>query len=562
MESETLVSVFDCQAEKLADTPALRVKRDGVYRDVLWRELAERVRASAAGLLAAGVQPGDRVGLLSENRQEWIEADLAILSVGAITVGPHAPLTAEQVREQFRDSAPVLVFVSNAGQRDKLRSVRAELPTVRRVFVFEESAADGDFEPLRALIAEGGAKLAKEPHCLPPRIAAVKPDDLAALIYTSGTTGESKGVMLTHHNFVSNLRACEKTFLLAPDDGETVVLVYLPLSHVYARLVDYYLNLAAGRVIALAESVDTLLQNLQETRPHYISGVPRVHEKLAALARPLFEAGNRDALRQILGGRMIYCGAGGAALSPDVARFYFAAGVPIYQGYGLTETSPVVSFSNEEYNRIGAVGVALAGVEIQIAPDGEILSRGPHIMKGYWNKPEASARVMDADGWFHTGDIGRLDEEGFLFITDRKKDILVTAYGKNVAPQQIEGLLCFDPFIEQACVYGDSKKYLTALIVPALPALKLWAGKNGLDEKPIAELIVQPEVHALYEERVAKALCSVSRDEQVRRFLLLPEPFSFDRGEMTVTAKLRRRQVVEHYREALEALYEEEVPGK
>lgn len=546
MNAETLPSIFHQQAERLADQTVLQVKREGAYHDVSWSELAAHVRSLAAGLRARGVQPGDRVGILSENRQEWIEADFAILSLGAITVALHAPLTPAQVREQFRDSAPRVVFASTAEQRDKLRSVRADLPSVQHLFTFEESAADGsDVEPLSALTVAGresGVESDRSPS----------PHDLAAIIYTSGTTGESKGVMLTHHNFVSNLRAMEAHY---PVRGVEIAFVWLPLSHVYARLVDLYWMIATGRVIALAESVDTLIQNLQEVRPHYMSAVPRIHQKLAALARPAFEAGNREALRDLYGGRIRWVSSGGAALPPDVARFYWEAGVPIYQGYGLTETSPVISFSYEGHNKIGASGVPLPGVEVKIAEDGEILTRGPHVMKGYWNRPEATARAIDADGWFHTGDIGFLDEEGFLFITDRKKEIIVTAYGKNIAPQQVEGLLCYDPYVEQAMVYGDDRPYLVALIVPARQALEAWAEENGLRGVAWADLLAHPAVQALYAERVTHALRDLSSYEQVRKFVLLPEPFSYAKGEMTLTAKLRRRQIAERHQAALESLY-------
>jgi len=551
MSDETLVSIFDQQAKSRANQTALKIKREGAYRDVSWRELAGRVQAIAAGLLARGVQPGDRVGILSENRQEWIEADFAILSVGAITVALHAPLTPAQVREQFGDSAPVVAFVSTVEQRDKLLSVRADLPSVRHVVAFEECAASGiEIEPLSALMAEGRAHLSS----LTTHHAPLTPDSLAAIIYTSGTTGESKGVMLTHGNFVSNLRAMEGYH--PAEDGE-IALVWLPLSHVYARLVDLYWMVASGRIIALAESPDTLFQNLQEVRPHYMSAVPRIHQKLAALARPAFEAGNREALRTLYGGRIKWVSSGGAALPPDIARFYWEAGVPIYQGYGLTETSPVISFSSEGRNRIGASGKPIAGIEVKIAKDGEILTRGPHVMKGYWNKPEATAQAIDSEGWFHTGDIGYLDEEGFLFITDRKKEIIVTAYGKNIAPQQVEGLLCYDPYIEQAMVFGDDRPFLTALLVPARQTLEAWAQKNGLGALSWEELLAHPAVQTLYAERVATALRDLAPYEQVKKFLLLPEPFSYARGEMTLTAKLRRRQIVERHREALEALYDE-----
>jgi long-chain acyl-CoA synthetase len=555
MNTNTLVSLFYAQAEQRADKPALLEKQEGVYREVPWRQLAENVRAIAAGLLASGVQPGDRVGILSENRREWIEADFAILSTGAITVALHAPLTPAQVKEQFMDSAPVVVFVSTADQRDKLLSIRAAIPSIRLVVAFEANAGSADVEPLCAFMQRGREYLVAHPDALASRIAMGTPEDLAAITYTSGTTGESKGVMLTHNNLVSNIRALEKAF---PSCTDTISLVFLPLSHIYARTCDLYMSVAVGGILALAESIDTILQNFCEVRPHHFSAVPRIHQKLAALARPAFEAGHRAALQELLGGRVEWCTSGGAALPVDIAKFYFEAGVPIYQGYGLTETSPVISFSYAQKWRIGSAGVPIAGAEVKIAPDGEILTRGPHVMKGYWNKPEATAEVFDSEGWFHTGDIGYLDEDGFLYITDRKKDILVTAYGKNVAPQQIEGLLTLDPFIEQAFIYGDGKPYLTALIIPARERLMAWAKEQGLGEMSLAELATQAAIHTLYEERIREALRDLAPYEQVRKFAFRLEPFSYATGEMTLTAKLRRKQIIESARETLERLYLQE----
>ncbi len=552
MDHETLVSIFWSQAEALRDKTAVRVKSDGAYRDLSWARLSESVLRTGAGLIACGLDGGDRVGLLSENRLEWIEADFAIMSAGAITVALYAPLTAAQVLEQFTDCSPTVVFVSTSEQRDKLLSVRKHLPSIRQIVIFEPTAATDDVISLEGVKAKGVAILKSDPECLERRMLAVTPDDLAALSYTSGTTGESKGVMLTHANLVSNVRAMEKHL---PPEGETVVLTFLPLNHIYARTCDLYFCLCSGRILALAESVDTILQNLQEIRPHHLSGVPRFHQKFMELALPPFEAGDKDALRKVLGGNIRWVSAGGAALSPDVARFYFAAGVPIYQGYGLTETSPVISFSKEGRNRIGAAGVLLDGVEVKIAADGEILSRGPHIMKGYWNKPEATRAVLRPDGWFHTGDVGFLDDEGFLHITDRKKDIIVTSYGKNVAPQQIEGLLCCDPFIDQAVVCGDSRPCLVALIVPSRQTLTEWAAGNGLEGKSWDELLSDAKAHTLYEQIIGNRLKDLSSHEQIRRFALLPEPFSVDKGEMTVTAKLRRRAISEKYAELIEELY-------
>lgn len=553
MSSDTLVSLFYSQAEQLAGSPVALVKRDGRYGEVSWDSLSQSVTEIAAGLIARGVQTGDRVGLLSENRLEWIEADLGIMVAGAITVALYAPLTAAQVREQFADCAPVAAIVSTAEQRDKLLSVQELLPSIRHVIVCDSNAAFQDVISLAEFKSEGRSALEKDPKLVERRSASIGPEDLAAISYTSGTTGESKGVMLTHANLTSNVLSCQEHW---PVEAGTIDLIFLPMNHIYARTCNVYFGLATGRILALAESVDTIVQNLQEVRPHYFSAVPRIHQKLMAATRPAFEAGDRDALKKLLGGRVEYVSSGGAALPPEIARYYWDAGVPVYQGYGLTETSPVITFSRPEANRIGAAGKALPGVEVRIADDGEILSRGPHIMKGYWGKPEATAEVIDSDGWFHTGDIGHLDEDGFLFITDRKKDILVTAYGKNVAPQQIECLLSTDPFIEQAMVYGDGKPCLTALVVPARGPLEMWARANGLANSAWEDLLEQEGVTGLYRERIDCALRDLAPHEQVRKFILLPEPFTAARGEMTVTAKLRRRSIADRYRDRLESLYE------
>jgi long-chain acyl-CoA synthetase len=552
MVAGTLVSRFYAEAARIPNAPALMVKREGLYQEVSWAELSERVRSLASVLISLGVEPGDRVGILSENRREWIEADFAIMSAGAITVALHAPLTARQVGDQFRDAGVKVVFVSTTEQRDKLLEVRHEVPSITRIVGFDCLDCDS-IVPYAALMQAGSSP--ENDAELERRTRGVRPEDVAAIIYTSGTTGDSKGAMLTHANFVSNVDA---TITRQPpeDLGEqAVTLCYLPLSHVYARTCDLYIGFITQRALALAESIDTLGVNLQEVRPHYLIGVPRVYEKLVAAARARKEAGDPNALRNVLGGRILWCSGGGAALSAEIARFFFEAGVPVYQGYGLTETSPVITMSCEGQSKLGAAGKVIDGVEMRIAPDGEILSRGPHIMKGYWNKPEATAEVIDADGWFHTGDVGRIDDEGFLFITDRKKDIFVSSYGKNIAPQQIEGLLGFDPYIEHACVYGDGKKYLTALIVPAAAPLQSWAASAGLSWGSLEALVGLPEVRTLYEGQIANALANLAPHEQVKDFVLLSEPFSAAEGTLTCTAKLRRKQVIDLHRDKLEALY-------
>lgn len=552
---DTLAAAFHQTAEDSPDIPFLMVRCNGAYHTRSLGETAARVRSLAAGLVAHGVQPGDRVGILSENRQEWVEADLAVLTVGAITVALHAPLTSAQVRAQFADSGVRVVFVSTPVQSAKIREARPGLSALEAVYAFDAAAAEEpEIRPIEALCARGADLLAADPGLLAPRLAGRSSHDVAAIIYTSGTTGESKGAMLTHANFLSNARAIQQRYPIAPG---SVLLNYLPVSHIYARTVDLYRSFLYRLVLALAECVEKLPENLQEVRPHYMSSVPRVLQKLIDLARPALDSGNPGALRDILGGRILFCGGGGAAVSPDVIHFFEAAGVPLYQGYGLTETSPVISMNYEGCNMTGSVGPILDGVEVRIAEDGEILTRGPHVMRGYWNNPSATAEAIDSDGWFHTGDIGKLDANGFLYITDRKKELLVTAYGKNVAPQLLEGLLGFDPLIDQACVFGDARPYLAALLVPAQEPLQAWAREQGLADLPWQELLQHPITQALYAERVRLALKDLASYEQVRRFALLPEPFSVERGELTLTLKLKRRGVAARWHAVLESLYAE-----
>ena len=559
MPSHTLMSLFAARTEGFPDDCALRVKRSGSYEDVSWSELAERVYEVAAGLIASGVQPGDRVGLLSENRLEWIIADYAILAVRAVTVALHALSSASQVQTMLADCTPSLVFVSNSTQKAKVRSVRANLPGVFSLCCFEGAAGDegAEIETLAALEERGRALLAADPEYVRRRLRLIEPDDLAAILYTSGTTGDLKGVMLTHRNFVFTVQARSR-YITIPDIENIenpVALLCLPLSHVYARTCDLYAGLEAGRTVALAESMERALQNCRETRPHFLSSVPRLYEKMASVARPQWGAGDRDVLSRLLGGRIRYCGCGGGALGADVARFFEEAGLPIYQGYGLTETSPTISANSPGHNKPWTAGRPVPGIEVKIAADGEILTRGPHVMRGYWANDGATAEVLDSEGWLRTGDLGKLDEDGFLEILGRKKDLIITAYGKNIAPQPIENQLCLDPLIEQAFVYGDNKPFLTALIIPAEAALQEWAGLHDLAGMSHADLAALDAVHSLFRERIDRAQIDSAPYERIRRFILLPDPFTMAKEEITIIAKLRRHTICNHYKDVLEELY-------
>jgi long-chain acyl-CoA synthetase len=539
------------QAERLGPRPAVRYKRHGVYHDVTWDHFWADVLACAAALVDAGIQPGDRVAVFSENRVEWLIADLGLMAAAAINVPPHAPLTAHQVQFQLADAGVCWLFVSTAEQRDKIQQIRGQLPQLQSVVAFEGAVDDlpPGIDSWARFLQRGRFRLPGLSAELARREAQLGPGDLATVMYTSGTTGNPKGVMLTHGNLISNALATLEASGYSPDD---VRLTWLPFSHIYARLVDYYMTLAGGVVVCLAESAETVIQDLQDVQPTHMSCVPRFYEKVLTAVASDDLLKTRRRLRDLFGPRIQWLASGGAALPLPIAEAYHAAGLPVYQGYGLTESSPVISFNRKTQNKLGTVGPALPGVEIAIAPDGEILSRGPHIMKGYWNDPQATAEAI-RDGWLHTGDLGQLDGDGFLSITGRKKELLVLSNGKKVVPSYLEGLLTGDECIDQAVVCGEGRNYLTALIVPHwgnvrrhLPALAPETNEN---------LVLQPAVQGLLRQRVDQALVNVSGAEQVRKFILLPQPFTVAADELTVSLKLRRKVVLGRHAAQLETLY-------
>jgi long-chain acyl-CoA synthetase len=533
----------------------VRFKRDGRYRDLTWEQYRADALACAAALTDVGIDPGDRVGVLGENRVEWLLADMGILTAGAVNVPPHTPLSARQVHFQMADAGVRWMFLSTAAQLDKVRQVRRELPGLEGVVVFDPSGGGDDVLSWEGFLQRGREALGRLREELARREAALGPDDLATIMYTSGTTGNPKGVMLTHGNIVSNLCACLQA---APVKSDDVMLCWLPLSHIYARTVDFYQCLAAGITLCLAESAETVVENLAEVRPTHFSSVPRFYEKLlAAVCAPdPAETGRR--LRAVFGPRIEMLGAGGAPLPLAIEETLRAAGLPILPGYGLTESAPVLSFNRKDRNKPGTVGPPLPGVEVRIAADGEVLARGPNIMNGYWNNPRATAEAL-RDGWLYTGDLGALDEDGFLKITGRKKELLVLSNGKKVVPTHIEGLILADECIDQAAVHGEGRNYLTALLVPHWDNLRqaLRAEGTPADGEPEENLAGHPAVRALLQRRLERRLADVAGYEQVKKFLVLPRPFTVAADELTVSLKLRRNVVFAKYRAELDGLYRE-----
>ena len=505
-------------------------------------------------------------------------------------------LPAKQVEYNLCDSGAVAVFVSSRHQLDKIQSIRQQIPALRHVISFDEATGDSAALNLEQVCARGRAARSRRPSWQQDALA-VKPDDLATLIYTSGTTGDQKGVMLTHGNITSNVTTCCRLFSFSENDE---CLSFLPLSHIFERMFGHYSMFHSGVLINYAESVDTVAADMERWRPTLMASVPRLYEKIygrvlervrsgSALKRRLFfwakgvgeswvddRLGGRSAspmlaakylladrlvfakLRERTGGRLRFFISGGAPLSAEIARFFHAAGMPILEGYGLTETSPVMAVNTFDHVRLGTVGRPIPGVEVEIAPDGEILTRGPNVMVGYYRKPDATAEAIDPDGWFHTGDIGQLDGDGFLKITDRKKDLIVTAGGKNIAPQPIESLAKTSKFVSNAVMLGDRRRFPIMLVVPNYQTLVSWAAGEKLPTTDMAELLAIPEVQAKMEREVRVTLRDLAGFEVPKKLLLLPRDFGVESGELTPTLKIKRRVVEQHHREAIEALYSEQ----
>jgi long-chain acyl-CoA synthetase len=575
-----------------------RCGKDGIA-GLSSKEFFERVRDLSLGLAALGMAAGDRVAIVAESRPEWLMTDLAVLAAGAVTVPVYPTLSYAQVRYILADCGAKAAVVSTREQLTKIQKIRHELPELGAVILIDgwletDSPSTLSFEGLMArghqrMTAEWGA--GREFRETARRVS---PDALATIIYTSGTTGEPKGVMLSHANLVSNMKAGSEALQLSPDD---VSLSFLPLSHGFERMVAY-IYLYSGVTLAFAESFDTISRDIKTVRPTLMTGVPRVFEKLHSriMEKGLSEPGFKNAIfrwavgageargqaqlrgrsagpigslqaaladrlvfakiRENLGDRIRYLVSGSAPLPSSIAEFFQGIGLPIIEGYGLTETAPILTVNPPGAPRVGTVGRALPGVELRIAEDGEILARGPNVMSGYYNKPEATADAL-RDGWFHTGDIGAIDEHGYLRITDRKKDLLVTSGGKKIAPQPIEAILKRNPLVAEAVLLGDRRKFAAALIVPDFAALERRLKELGRAPASRDELASRDDVLALYQEVVDALNRELSQFERIKKIAILPAEFSIESGELTPTLKVKRKVVEEKYGDRIESLYRE-----
>jgi long-chain acyl-CoA synthetase len=592
-EPATLVDVFNQIARDHKRPDTLNYKRDGRWVSISSDELLARAKSIAAGLHAIGVQRGDRVALLSESRVEWTLTDAGSIFAGAIDVPIYATLTPPQVRYILNDSGACVLFLPNREKFLELKDALGECPEVKHIVFFEADAVTADDGLTLDQLEAKGRELG--PDHLDRAVVQTSPDDLATIIYTSGTTGEPKGVMLTHANLVSNLIDSSGHHDFGEHDR---ALSVLPLSHVFERQA-MYMYLHKGMAVYFAESLQTIGPNMREVSPTVLVGVPRIFEKIyqriqesaaergkvsvvllawsvsvareyakCVLAHTPIPAGLKlnhsiasklvfSKWQRAFGGRMRLLVSGGAALPEDLSYIYLGAGIPIVQGYGLTETSPVITTSSIDDIRPGTVGQAIPNVEIRIAEDGEIEVRGPNVMRGYYNKPEETRAVFTSDGWFKTGDVGTLDKDGFLRITDRKKELFKTSGGKYIAPQPIEQAIKGSRFVNQVVLIGSERKFPAALIVPVWEQLESYCKLKGIEVKSRSELCSHPRIIDLIQRQIDALTPNLAKYERIKKVALLENEFTIEGGELTPTLKVKRRVIDDKYRDVIEELYRE-----
>ncbi len=575
--------------------PALMHKVEGTYRGISYARLRSLVEDFSCGLAALGAAKGDRVALLSENRPEWVVADMGLIRLGCVNVAPYPMFTAKQVHFMLRDSEVRFAIVSNQLQLNKVLKIKDDLPSLERIIVIAAGARWDDPRVIsyNDVLALGEEHRRRAPEALRDAIRRIAPEDLLTIIYTSGTTGTPKGVMLTHRNLVSNIRDSASCIPFTQAD---LILSFLPLCHSYERMAGYYTAMACGVTIAYAESIEAVPDNLLEVRPTVVTTVPRLFERMYARAlkqvgegpsarRMVFGWAERigrrwtrslrtdDAswllriqhgiadrlvfrrIRERTGGRIRFFVSGGAALAPALGEFFEAAGLHIIEGYGMTESSPVISVNRVDDFKFGTVGKPIPHVEIAIASDGEILVRGPNVMQGYWRDPEATREIIDPKGWLRTGDIGMIDPDGFLVITDRKKNMFVSSGGKNIAPQHIENLFLQSRVIDQFVLIGDGRRYLTALIVPKFDVIGEYARTRGIGFADHGDLVRRGEIRDLIGAELTQIQKDLATYERVRRFTLLSQPLTVENGEITPLQKVRRKVVEEKFRSAIDEMY-------
>jgi len=594
-EPKTLGELFLASIHRNPRSDALTYKSEGTWKHISSDDITRRASEIAAGLHSMGLRKGDRAAILASNSPEWTLTDAGCQIAGIVDVPIYTTLAKASVKYVLNDSGARVIFIEGRGLLDYVRDILPECRTIEKVILFDENAVESGMMSLRELSRMGADAIGRDGSLVSGLSSAVGPDDLATLIYTSGTTGEPKGVCLTHTNLVSNaIDASEKYGFSTADTALSV----LPLSHVFERSA-MYLYLFNGMAVCYAESIEKVADNLKEIKPTIFVGVPRIFEKVYAKAKlgaaqsspvkerlfdwaidiaktvaraeeegasvPLsakLKARVADALvfskfRDFFGGNLRFCITGGAALADSIYLIFTGAGIPIMQGYGLTETSPVISSNNPMHRKLGTVGKPIREVSVRIAGDGEVEVSGPNVMAGYYNKPDANDEAFTEDGWFRTGDIGEMDADGFLKITDRKKELFKTSGGKYIAPAPIEQMIKGSKFVSQAVLIGNERKFASALIVPNFEQLESYLRHKGLEPMSPSEMCSSPVIIDLFERQVAKHTEGLATFESVKKILLLNRELTVETGELTPTLKVRRRIVDEKYRDLIEGLYKE-----
>lgn len=587
-------SIFDLVrglAQSHANQVAYRFKRDESWHDVTWAEHERTCLQIARSILALGVQAQQNGNILSQTRLEWIQCDLAMMAIGVVTAGIYPTNLADECAFIVNHSESPIIFVENQEQLDKIAAVRAQLPHLQKVIAFEPVQTDMEdvlsWDEFLAL-ADG-----VDDDTLQERMQAVTPDDLATIVYTSGTTGVPKGAMLTHENVLFTSDIIVRS-LKVMKDVET--LLFLPLAHIFARMI-VFASLRVPIIVSIAENIQKVPENIREIRPHFIASAPRIYEKIyeriqsqvansSAARQKIFRWALRVGekvsrchqqkqpvsgalalryklatklvfakIQQAFGGRLLYAISGAAPLNPKLAEFFHACGILILEGIGMTENTSFTNVNRFDNYKFGTVGQPGPDVEQRVAEDGELLYRGKNLMRGYYKNPEATAEAIDKDGWLHTGDIGEIDDEGFVTVTDRKKDLIITAGGKNIAPQRIERYLRTSRFISQAVAIGDRRKFLVALLTLNMPEVETWATQQGIEVTDGEALVEHPEVIALVQREIDHANAQLASYETIKKFRILPQDFTIESGELTPTLKVKRRLVTERYSPLIDDMY-------
>ena len=599
VQFETISELFDQITTKFAGEkrPMLKYKVEKQYRDISYAEFRRNVELFTLGLASMGIKKDDKIAIIAENRPEWITADMAIVALGAINVPIYPTLTPKQIEYIFSDAEVKVAIVSNAFQLNKVVKIKPSVKSLKHIIVMSEKSLTNGYDATAfPKIYDMGATFEKKnAKFFEAALKKPKPSDLLTIIYTSGTTGNPKGVMLTHSNLVSNILAAADTIPFGPED---LFLSFLPLCHSFERMAGYYTAFSCGASVAYAESVETVRDNLLEVHPTIVTTVPRLFERIhskvmkqvdgmpkvrrkifwwavnvgkeyvrakkSGTVSPTLEAQHTVATKLVFaklqaatGGRIRFFVSGGAALPQELGEFFEAIGITIIEGYGLTETSPVLAANRVDDYKFGTVGKPIPGVELKIAADGEILAKGPNIMKGYYKDPKATKEVIDKEGWLHTGDIGQFDTEGHLKITDRKKHLFVSSGGKNIAPQPIESHFLNSKLIDQFVLIGDGRKYCTALVVPEFDILKEFATGAGISYTSDHELVAHERIRQLFQKEIDQLQKDMPNYERVRRFELLPVQLTVENGEITPTLKVRRKVVEKKFSELIDRMYQD-----